>query len=212
MAGVFFFATTLGSERRATVGWLDPEGTAELVPTHGPPKFDSILAPDGRGRILGEADRSVPAGPVHGHRPDVRRATTRPDGPIYGAEGVGPDGSPLRQGRVVGCARSSAGSNQAGRGCAGTWRWRQGLNFDPATSRFVADARGAVAAPTVYSEALSWWTVHWSTIEPKSRKRPSATCPPDPRARSPRRHGGLPAGIGHDSAQQSAQRKSPSSA
>lgn len=27
-----------------------------------------------------------------------------------------------------------------------------------------------MAAPTVYSEALSWWRAHWSTIEPKSRK------------------------------------------
>jgi hypothetical protein len=130
--------------------------------------------------------------------PTRRTTTTRPRGPIYGAQKVGPDGSPLRdgQGRPL---REIVGWQQPGKSrlcwdvevrCDGH-RWqdrhyaaeraqaakeeleagfRQGLNFDPATTRFVADARTATAAPTVYSEALSWWRAHWSTIEPKSRK------------------------------------------
>ncbi len=130
--------------------------------------------------------------------PTRRTTTTRPRGPIYGAEKLGPDGTPLRDGHGR-PLREVVGWEQPGKSrvcwdvevrCDGH-RWqdrhyaagraqvakeeleagfRQGLKFDPATTRFVADAPSATAAPTVYSEALSWWRAHWSTIEPKSRK------------------------------------------
>jgi hypothetical protein len=52
--------------------------------------------------------------------PTRRTTTTRPGGPIYGAEKPGPDGKPLRDGRAARCARFSAGTSQASRVCAGT--------------------------------------------------------------------------------------------
>ena len=95
-------------------------------------------------------------------------------------------------------ASSLAGSNQANPGSPGIWSspatasagttsttplleprpqgsqleagFRQGLNFDPRTKRFLQPDERSSTDPTVFSEAMAWWRAHWSTIEPKSRK------------------------------------------
>lgn len=122
--------------------------------------------------------------------------SSRPRGPIYGPEKVGPDGQPIldRKGRQV---REIVGWKHPGKSrpcwdlsvrCDG-FRWedryyaaglaqtakddlesgfRQGLLFDPDSRTFVT--RIAEATPTVFSEAMAWWRAHWSTIEPKSRQ------------------------------------------
>lgn len=132
------------------------------------------------------------AGPTRG------TTTTRPKGPIYGETRIGPDGQALRDGhgRPV---RKLLGWNQPGKSracwdltitCDG-YRWydrhyaagraqstkeqledgfRLGLDFDPQTKRFILGDNGPQDAPTVFTEALSWWRAHWSSIEPKSRK------------------------------------------
>lgn len=128
--------------------------------------------------------------------------TTRPKGPIYGPEKTGPDGRPLvdARGRP---AKEVVGWRQPGKTrvcwdliieCDGH-RWydrhyaaghaqaakelleagfRQGLDFDPTTKRFVEPTTSApspaVSRPTVFSESLAWWRAHWSTVEPRSRK------------------------------------------
>jgi hypothetical protein len=131
--------------------------------------------------------------------PTRSNSVTRPKGPIYGAERVGPDGQPVRdpKGRPI-C--EVVGWKQPGKSrlcwdlridCDGH-RWfdrhyaagraqavkeeleagfRQGLAFDPVAKRFVTPAAATgTARPTVFSEALAWWRAHWATIEPKSRK------------------------------------------
>ena len=50
----------------------------------------------------------------------------------------------------------------------------QGLLFDPTSKCFLDPSSVPVAesllGPTVFSESLEWWRMHWSTIEPKSRQ------------------------------------------
>jgi integrase len=124
-------------------------------------------------------------------------SATRPKGPIYGADLVGPDGEALLDGhgRPV---REFLGWKQPGKtrtcwdltitcdghrwydrhyaaGRAQTARdeleegFRQLLDFDPETRRFLPVDHQADDAPSVFSETISWWRSHWSTIEPKSR-------------------------------------------
>jgi hypothetical protein len=124
---------------------------------------------------------------------------TRPRGPIYGSEKLSSDGLPLTDGKgrrvreIVGwkhpgksppCRDLSVRSDgfkwedryyAAGMAPAAKEEleagFRRGLMFDPETRKFLSPAAAAKTAPTVASEALAWWRVHWSTVEPKSRKK-----------------------------------------
>ena len=123
---------------------------------------------------------------------------TRPRGPIYGKPKVGPNGEAVLdgRGRVV---REIVGWKQEGKSrvCwdlrieADGHRWydrhyaagqaqaardrleagfRAGWRFDPDSKRFLPPDESAGTEPTVFSEAVSWWRAHWSTIEPRSRR------------------------------------------
>jgi integrase len=123
---------------------------------------------------------------------------TRPRGPIYGSEQLGPDGRDLLDGKGR-RVREVVGWKHPGksRPCwdlsirSDGFRWedryyaagiaqsvkeelesgfRQGLIFDPGSRRFLSPTTAAQTAPTVFSEAMAWWRAHWSTVEPKSRQ------------------------------------------